>query len=89
MHLLAVSNGYSTTDKNEEAIKDIPIFCIKLPIYPSRDEFFYKRSSAGRVKIALRPEPITLICQPLYNPSFNPSSICVLLKQSNVVTYNL
>jgi hypothetical protein len=47
------------------------------------------RSNRGRVSIALSPEPMTLTCQPLYKPSLNPSSILVLLKQSNVVIYNL
>ena len=75
MHLLAVSKGYNTKDNNEELIKDIPIFYIKLPKYPSWDEFLLTRSKRGRVKIALSPEPKTLTCQPLYNPSLNPSSI--------------
>jgi hypothetical protein len=35
MHLLTVSKGYNTNDKNEEVIKDIPIFYIKFPKNPS------------------------------------------------------
>jgi hypothetical protein len=74
-HLFAVSNGYNNIDKNDDAIKDIPIFCMKFPIYPSFCEFLLTKSNAGKVNIALNPDPKALISHPLYNPNLKPSSI--------------
>lgn len=70
-----MSNGYNINDKNDDAIKDIPIFCMKFPMNPSLCEFFLTISNTGKVNIALNPDPRALISHPLYNPYLNPSSI--------------
>jgi len=87
-----VSRGYKSRDITKEDINAIPIFWLNsfnnLFSPSNRDELDLIKSRTGKVKRTLAAELATLISTPLYKP-FLPSSMFVLLKQSNVVVNNL